>query len=140
MLGIFDTRDVSRILYQSMLEAPSGSEERPPPFAGKSDAFERADPTHVGTPRGAPDPVKTSKRRLHRGAPKLRGRNSLNVQSCTQGIGGMFQGIIRSAVRLRGQIEITYHAHADFGVHHANTPTGSCGLVSWGSLTFRLSG
>ncbi len=126
MLGILDTQDVSRILYQSMLEAPSGSEERPPPFAGKSDAFERADPTLVGTPRGAPEPVKTSKCRLHQGALKLRGRNPLNVQSYTQGIGGMFQGIIRSAVRLRGQIEITYHA---------NAPKGCCGLVSSGSLT-----
>ena len=58
MLSILDSQDVLRILYQSMLEAPSGSEKRPAVLAGDTDAFERAGNAPVGTPRRTPEPVK----------------------------------------------------------------------------------
>jgi hypothetical protein len=35
MFGIIDIAHVARILYQSMLEASSGAEERPSPLARK---------------------------------------------------------------------------------------------------------
>jgi len=38
VLGILDTQDVPRILYQSMLKTSSGANERPAPFPGKPDS------------------------------------------------------------------------------------------------------
>ena len=51
MLCVPYAKDVARILYQSMLEAPSGAHERPSPLPGEFNSQKRSIHADVGTAR-----------------------------------------------------------------------------------------
>lgn len=122
VFGLLYTQDVARILYQSMLEASSRSEERPAGFAGEPDAFERAEHAPVGARWGAPEGMEPAKRRVCRSMLELRCGDPFDFDRRREEVGGMLQGIIRRPVRIRGRIEIAYHTHGDFGVHQNSLP------------------
>jgi hypothetical protein len=122
VFGIRYTKDVSSVLYQSMLEASSCSEERPAGFAGELDAFERAEHAPVGARRGTPKDVEPSKSLIYRSTLDLRGSDPFDPYRCREEISGMFQGVIGRPVRFKRRIEIAYYTHLDFRVHQSSSP------------------
>jgi len=122
VFGILYTQDVARILYQSMLKAPSRAQERPAGGTGEPDACERTAHTPVGALRGAPEGMEASKHRVYWSMLELRCGDPFDSDRCGEEVSGMVQGIIGRPMRLRGRIEIAYHTHFDFGVHQSSPP------------------
>ena len=56
-IGVSDFQDIARILYQSILKAPSRSDEWPIPLARESDATQHSSGTLVRTARGSDQSV-----------------------------------------------------------------------------------
>jgi len=122
VFGILYAQDVARILYQSMLKAPSRTQERPAGCAGEPDACERTAHAPVGALWGAPEGMEPSKDRVYWSTLELRCGDPFDCDRCGEAGSGMLQGIIRRPMCLRGRIEIAYHTHLDFGVHQSSPP------------------
>src|SRR5574341_760796 len=100
MFGIFDPQNVARILYQSMLKAPSGADEGAPGLSRVADTFECTGHALIWTRGSAPERVVVTQTLLRRSLVEFWRWNPLDMRSRAQRLGRVLYGGVRRAVAL----------------------------------------
>ena len=110
---ILDPQNVPRILYQSMLKAPSGRDKRPPALAGEANRSQRALHTPIGTAGGDPEAVESLQQPLALLAGKLQSQLPGDFDPDTKRTSSVLKGVAGGRMRPRIRIEVSDDADSD---------------------------
>lgn len=116
MFSIYDPKHVSRILYQSMLEAASRGEKRTILFSRKLNRSKRAIHALVWTARGYPDPIKIFQQ-LFRIVPNRIGRNPTRIHFNFEIRSGVAQRLVNHQMMIPLRIKIPNDCDRDCLFH-----------------------
>jgi hypothetical protein len=98
VICVVKSQHIARILYQSMLEPSSRSDERHPSFSGKADRAQRALHTPIRTTCSTPDCVAFSETSFDRSIVDRIGVDPQRYRRDAERAGSMRDGLLRRDV------------------------------------------
>ena len=120
MICLMEVENVSRILYQSMLEASSGTEERPSLLARKANPAQGTLHAAVRAPGGSPQRIERFKCPSRRSVTEFNGGNPGNGDGRAQSVSSVMQGIVCRPVGFRLRVEISDDPYRHHTVYSFN--------------------
>ncbi len=116
-IGVGNVQDVARILYQSILKAPSRADERPIARARELDAAEHPFETLVRAPWRCDQPITTLEHAFAVCVVELRSGQPTDFDRNPEGSGGVIERGVGGEMRVIRRFEIADDAYSDAGCH-----------------------